>query len=152
MGVIAESFVNYAQPLIDSSDGSEPQLQRAMDIAQLCWNLALLPEEERDAAIDKFQSTLEMTDEEFAEFRQKFVLPMIVRHVEMFPVMHARCKQSRYAAGAGSPHIGRHPIEQLFEEFDAVSQPPAKRLVAGRNDPCPCGSGRKFKRCCGARK
>jgi SEC-C motif-containing protein len=22
---------------------------------------------------------------------------------------------------------------------------------AGRNDPCPCGSGRKFKKCCGAR-
>jgi uncharacterized protein YecA (UPF0149 family) len=21
----------------------------------------------------------------------------------------------------------------------------------GRNDPCPCGSGRKYKRCCGAR-
>lgn len=21
---------------------------------------------------------------------------------------------------------------------------------AGRNDPCPCGSARKFKRCCGA--
>lgn len=21
---------------------------------------------------------------------------------------------------------------------------------AGRNDPCPCGSGRKYKRCCGA--
>jgi uncharacterized protein YecA (UPF0149 family) len=21
----------------------------------------------------------------------------------------------------------------------------------GRNDPCPCGSGRKFKKCCGAR-
>jgi len=20
---------------------------------------------------------------------------------------------------------------------------------AGRNDPCPCGSGKKFKRCCG---
>src|SRR5436190_938978 len=24
---------------------------------------------------------------------------------------------------------------------------PARR--AGRNDPCPCGSGRKYKRCCG---
>jgi uncharacterized protein YecA (UPF0149 family) len=23
-------------------------------------------------------------------------------------------------------------------------------LKAGRNDPCPCGSGRKYKRCCGA--
>lgn len=21
--------------------------------------------------------------------------------------------------------------------------------TAGRNDPCPCGSGRKFKKCCG---
>ncbi|HSF23252.1 MAG TPA: SEC-C metal-binding domain-containing protein, partial [Blastocatellia bacterium] len=21
---------------------------------------------------------------------------------------------------------------------------------AGRNDPCPCGSGKKFKKCCGA--
>lgn len=24
------------------------------------------------------------------------------------------------------------------------------RLVPGRNDTCPCGSGRKFKKCCGA--
>lgn len=22
-------------------------------------------------------------------------------------------------------------------------------IVAGRNDPCPCGSGKKFKKCCG---
>jgi uncharacterized protein YecA (UPF0149 family) len=22
----------------------------------------------------------------------------------------------------------------------------------GRNDPCPCGSGKKFKKCCGAKK
>ena len=25
-----------------------------------------------------------------------------------------------------------------------------KRPKAGKNDPCPCGSGRKFKKCCGA--
>ena len=23
---------------------------------------------------------------------------------------------------------------------------------AGRNDPCPCGSGKKYKKCCGAKK
>jgi hypothetical protein len=28
--------------------------------------------------------------------------------------------------------------------------PPAGRI--GRNDPCPCGSGKKFKQCCGARR
>lgn len=27
---------------------------------------------------------------------------------------------------------------------------PAKNPKVGRNDPCPCGSGRKFKQCCGA--
>ena len=26
------------------------------------------------------------------------------------------------------------------------------RSAIGRNDPCTCGSGKKFKRCCGARK
>jgi uncharacterized protein YecA (UPF0149 family) len=26
--------------------------------------------------------------------------------------------------------------------------PPVTHQPAGRNDPCPCGSGKKFKRCC----
>ena len=28
-------------------------------------------------------------------------------------------------------------------------RPPSVRARIGRNDPCPCRSGRKFKRCCG---
>ena len=28
--------------------------------------------------------------------------------------------------------------------------PPPQYPGVGRNDPCPCGSGRKFKKCCGA--
>lgn len=28
--------------------------------------------------------------------------------------------------------------------------PPRPQKAPGRNDPCPCGSGKKFKRCCGA--
>jgi hypothetical protein len=31
-----------------------------------------------------------------------------------------------------------------------AAAPPARRV--GRNDPCPCGSGKKFKQCCGARR
>ncbi len=35
-----------------------------------------------------------------------------------------------------------------------VSTPPSKPFIrdqpkVGRNDPCPCGSGRKYKKCCG---
>jgi uncharacterized protein YecA (UPF0149 family) len=25
----------------------------------------------------------------------------------------------------------------------------AATMIPGRNDPCPCGSGKKFKKCCG---
>ncbi len=28
-------------------------------------------------------------------------------------------------------------------------QPPLRKEKTGRNDPCPCGSGKKFKKCCG---
>ncbi|MHB8418779.1 MAG: PBPRA1643 family SWIM/SEC-C metal-binding motif protein [Myxococcales bacterium] len=35
-----------------------------------------------------------------------------------------------------------------LEEGRDVAHPPAPKV--GRNDPCPCGSGKKFKRCCGS--
>jgi SWIM/SEC-C metal-binding protein len=30
----------------------------------------------------------------------------------------------------------------------ARPEPTIKKITAGRNDPCPCGSGLKFKKCC----
>jgi hypothetical protein len=33
-------------------------------------------------------------------------------------------------------------------ERDSVEAPPPVRQKVGRNDPCPCGSGKKFKKCC----
>jgi SEC-C motif-containing protein len=40
--------------------------------------------------------------------------------------------------------------EFLREEQPATAAVPAATTKVGRNDPCPCGSGRKFKKCCGA--
>ncbi|AJE02883.1 preprotein translocase subunit SecA [Geobacter pickeringii] len=55
-------------------------------------------------------------------------------------------------------------VEQLEEELPkqqakkmvfnlgdepAAIEPVKSRKVAGRNDPCPCGSGKKYKKCCG---
>jgi hypothetical protein len=48
-------------------------------------------------------------------------------------------RRSRVATGAGS-----------FETEPGAETSPIKARV-GRNDPCPCGSGRKFKRCCARR-
>ena len=40
------------------------------------------------------------------------------------------------------------PIEKLMEIVRAADAKTSVRQ-AGRNDPCPCGSGKKYKRCCG---
>ncbi|MCI5157176.1 MAG: DUF1186 domain-containing protein, partial [Candidatus Electrothrix sp. AUS1_2] len=38
------------------------------------------------------------------------------------------------------------PRPQLWEFKPPVQQTPAKKI--GRNEPCPCGSGKKYKKCC----
>lgn len=38
----------------------------------------------------------------------------------------------------------------LYEERVREVAMPAHGAKAGRNDPCPCGSGKKYKKCCGA--
>jgi uncharacterized protein YecA (UPF0149 family) len=133
MGAIAEAIVAFAQPLIDQTDGSVSQMNQAMTMSQLCWNLALVPEDERETAIDKMKLEVNMTDEEFADFRENLLLPMIRRHCEMFPRLHNR-----------SPWI--------LDEPDATPPPARKSRGMERYAPCPCGSGRKYKFCCGAKK
>lgn len=137
MGVIADGIMAYAQPLIDASDGSPEQLQCAMTITQLCYNLALLPEDARDEFFDKIRPGLEMDDAEFDRFRYSVVIPMIERHQEMFPLMHRR-------APFGSDPFAPPPR--------ATAKTPAPAAVPPRIDryaPCPCGSGDKYKFCCG---
>ncbi len=40
---------------------------------------------------------------------------------------------------------------ELQRSEQGVRKPRSSDKVAGRNDPCPCGSGNKYKRCCGAK-
>jgi hypothetical protein len=75
MGAIAEAIAAFAQPLLDQTDGSADQVNRAFALAQLCWNLALLPEERRDEALGKMRTTLKMDDDEFEAFRCSVVVP-----------------------------------------------------------------------------
>jgi uncharacterized protein len=39
------------------------------------------------------------------------------------------------------------PLRHAVRERDTAQRLKAK---VGRNEPCPCGSGKKFKKCCGA--
>ncbi|WP_256889808.1 UPF0149 family protein [Acidomonas methanolica] len=39
--------------------------------------------------------------------------------------------------------------ERLSNSMDHFSNAPAQSTKVGRNEPCPCGSGKKYKKCCG---
>jgi SEC-C motif-containing protein len=62
----------------------------------------------------------------------------------------------RTSAGARIVHrerslFRRREARWFYVDGDVVKNAPAKRAEApGRNDPCSCGSGKKYKRCCGA--
>jgi len=73
--------------------------------------------------------------------------------------------QPAQSAPASLPEVQRQPIREIHEEASALGysgvdeeartagkKQPVKRDVAkvGRNDPCPCGSGKKYKKCHGA--
>ena len=140
MGAIAEGIVAYAQPLIDQTDGSLEQMNKAMMLAQLCFNLALAPEDHREKTLSEMRPTLGMDDEEFTTFRSSIIDPMIRRHEEMFPRMHQR-------SPANPLQSGPSPLA------------PSKMTVSAKTDrgidryaPCPCNSGEKYKFCCGAKR
>jgi uncharacterized protein YecA (UPF0149 family) len=142
MSAIAESFVAFAQPLIDQTDGSQEQVQKAFTIAQFCFNLAMTPEAERDKFIKEVRPSLEMDDATFEDFRQSVLLTMVRRHEEMFPLLHELRSPAQAPGGL-----------LTWEALSRVEPTPAKKYPGtDRYAPCPCGSGEKYKFCCGKRR
>jgi len=142
MGAIADAFAAYAQPLLDQTDGSLEQLNKAFAISQLCYNLSLTPEDHRDRALSEMRLTLKMDDEEFDDFRRTIIVPMIRRHEEMFPQMHRPSPIGFSQSGPSSsgPSFRTPPrIETRTEAYRKTD----------RYAPCPCNSGKKYKFCCG---
>lgn len=56
----------------------------------------------------------------------------------------AHCRP--YTAQMAALQWAGRPREELMQEIRAASKSALPK--AGRNDPCPCGSGRKYKKCC----
>jgi SEC-C motif len=135
MGAIAEGIVAYAQPLLDQTDGSMEQLNKALSISQFCWNLALLSEDARDQMLSTMRPSLDMNEEQFGEFQRSIIDPMIRRHIEMFPLMHRRGSTTPWPS---DPSLQAHSRATVGEAYPGT-EPYAL---------CPCKSGRKYKFCC----
>src|SRR5262249_38425668 len=140
MGGVADAIAAYAQPLIDQTDGSIEQVDKALAMTQFCFNLALIPDDQRGASIDNLQQSLGMDDAEFAEVRQSIIEPMLRRHEEMFPGMHQRSFDIS-APSFAPPLAPERRTAARGEKYPGTD----------RYAPCPCGSGEKYKFCCGAK-
>lgn len=74
----------------------------------------------------------------------------IVRAEESVVEFRARYRD---AAGVERVHHERSRFRRRDGRWvyvDGVAVPAARGASVGRNDPCPCGSGKKHKKCCGA--
>lgn len=44
--------------------------------------------------------------------------------------------------------LDNHKMMEAIARYKAAHTPKIKEYKIGRNDPCPCGSGKKYKNCC----
>ena len=47
-----------------------------------------------------------------------------------------------------NPDMSEKDLEKMFRAMEIAVNPPIRKKKIGRNDPCPCGSGKKYKFCC----
>ena len=88
-----------------------------------------------DPVIAYKKEGLDMFEEMTASIQETIVFTMLKRiKVEEQPKPEEK-KEELVASGGSLDSAARGPI--------------VKNATVGRNDPCPCGSGRKFKNCCG---
>ena len=69
----------------------------------------------------------------------------IRREVVRF-ILRAQIAQEQPAAGVSVKNIQENRSSDGEEQ---TKKPVRKEQTVGRNDPCPCGSGKKYKKCCG---
>lgn len=103
------------------------------DMDQMRQSIGLRAYGQRDPLVEYKFSGFDMFEEMTAAIRQDTVKAM----------MHIRVEQK----------VEREEVAKVTgtNKDDSSAKEPVKRKSAkiGRNDPCPCGSGKKYKQCCG---
>ena len=75
---------------------------------------------------------------------QQFIAPDLAASMSFGQAAAARAQQPM---AGGAPQQGGDMVEEAIEQATAPIRRDAPKV--GRNQPCPCGSGKKYKNCCG---
>ncbi len=77
-----------------------------------------------------------MFDEMIENIRQETTKLLITANLASRPLQRERVAKITGTSGGSEESVRKQPIRRSAEKV-------------GRNDPCPCGSGKKYKKCCG---
>ncbi len=130
---------------------------RAQDPARaesiLKQGLAIPGVQDRDEILDRLADLYRETGRAAEARALRAETQQLPRPPAAYPVQAGEgsipSRQSSRAGDRAVPWEGAKRFEPLFR--GEPPKAPARKAIIGRNDPCPCGSGKKFKRCCGRR-
>jgi hypothetical protein len=134
------SFRDHQSP---AREYASEVLARFMDTACAARDVEPAEVEERDLRIGLLEGVAKMATPESVRPAIPALCGVFLAEMEA---------QGRIAGGRS---MGLY-VKALSEAFSEASADKPKPIVSptskiGRNDPCPCGSGRKYKKCCGSR-
>ncbi len=107
----------------------------AMD--QLRYGIGLRAYGQRDPVIEYKFEGFNMFEEMIASIQEDAVKLLLKAHVDRAHIPQREKVMDPVSEGMGGDEGPKKPAKRSGEKV-------------GRNDPCPCGSGKKYKKCCGA--
>lgn len=103
-------------------------------VEQLREGISLRAIGQKDPIVEFRFEAFEMFDEMIKRIQEDTIKIILHANVENMPQRERVVKEMYENAPSDTP----------------VRKPVVKTQKVGRNDPCPCGSGKKYKKCCGA--
>ncbi len=103
---------------------------------------------QKDPLVEYKRESFRMFEEMMADF-QKEALTVLFRAQVRTAEEQQRRQAPRRTVHAYKPAAGRGAAEPPQAQGTAPARAAGTATKVGRNDPCPCGSGKKYKKCCG---
>ncbi len=146
---------DHSQCLFRPTCGDIPVVEFNGDVfacdhfVEAAWHLGNI----NDRSLSEILASKTLTD--FGTAKQTS-LPQICRSCEVLAMCNGECPKNRFIQLAGETAKGNYlcPGYKLFFNhctpfIQAIASQWRKPPNRGRNEPCPCGNGRKLKKCCG---
>lgn len=134
------------------ADDLEVRATMPEPVEQVRWSVAWFPRDEIEAALARWPALSRALDEPDAYCRSiegtlRELALRTRRQPTVAPIRAAALAE--YAESHGLDRDSGEARSRFAAEIDRLGD--ALPWPPGRNDPCWCGSGRKYKRCCGTR-